>query len=121
MIVSTNLDLYAVCAGPFVITGRRMGALTEFEREAIVWHEWGHMHHMHALKRLWWLISFQWNDLEARCEAQEYEADRYAVAHGQAVALMQFLGRMNPTHKSPLHPTAGDRIANIKRWLSYVR
>ena len=121
MIVSTGLDIYAVCAGPFVITGRRMGGLTEEEREAIVWHERGHIFHGHLAKRLWWLLTGQWDHLAARCEAQEYEADRFAVMHHCGPGLMHFLKRMNPTHKTPLHPTAGDRIDNITRWLSYGR
>ena len=119
MIVSTNLNTFALSVGPFVVTGRHFKKLKPFEREAIIAHEKGHIFHMHALKRIWWLMTFQWKHLGVRCQAQEFQADRFAVFEGHGDGLLHFLSRIKETHISPLHPTSGERVANIRRWLTY--
>jgi Zn-dependent protease with chaperone function len=87
--------------------------LTELEQRAVIAHEEGHIHHRHALKRLWWLASFQWKGFFKRCEAQELEADRYAVERGHAAGLISFLFRQGLHVKSDGYPTHRQRIEAI--------
>lgn len=87
--------------------------LSELEQSAILSHEYGHIVHYHAWKRLWWLVSFQWHGFFQRCEAQELEADRYAVERGHAPGLISFLFRQQMHVKSPGYPTARRRIEAI--------
>ena len=87
--------------------------LSDLELAAIVAHEEGHIHHRHALKRLWWMVSFRWKGFSQRCEAQEMEADRYAVERGHAPGLISFLFRQQMHVKSPGYPTARRRIEAI--------
>ena len=87
--------------------------LTELEQNAVLSHEEGHIRNRHALKRLWWLVSFQWKGFFERCEAQEIEADRYAVEHGHAAGLISFLFRCQMHVKSAGYPTHKQRIEAI--------
>lgn len=87
--------------------------LSPLEQTAIVAHEEGHIHHKHALKRLWWIVSFQWDGFYERCEQQELEADRYAVERGHAAGLISFLFRSNLHVKSAGYPTHKQRIEAI--------
>jgi hypothetical protein len=87
--------------------------LTELEQCAVIAHEQGHIHHRHALKRLWWLVSFQWKGFFERCEAQELEADQYAAERGHAAGLISFLFRQGLHVKSDGYPTHKQRIEAI--------
>jgi hypothetical protein len=87
--------------------------LSELEQAAILSHEYGHIVHRHAWKRLWWIVSFQWRGFLQRCEAQELEADAYAAARGHAPGLISFLFRQQMHVKSPGYPTARRRIEAI--------
>ena len=87
--------------------------LTELEQRAVIAHERGHIVHRHALKRIWWFVSFQWKDFYERCEVQELEADQYAAEHGHAAGLISFLLRGNLHVKSPGYPTHRQRIEAI--------
>ena len=87
--------------------------LTELEQCAIIAHEQGHIHHRHALKRTWWIVSLQWGGFFERCEAQELEADRYAAERGHAAGLISFLFRSNLHVKSDGYPTHKQRIEAI--------
>lgn len=87
--------------------------LSKLEQAAVIAHEEGHIHHRHALKRLWWLVSFQWEGFLERCEAQELEADRYAVERGHAAGLISFLFRLGLHVKSDGYPTVRQRIEAI--------
>ena len=120
MVLHTDLDVVAFTAGPVVVTGRHFNRLHEIEKAAVIAHERGHIYHMHQLKRIWWLVSFQWNSIPERCHAQEFQADRYAVTAGKGEGLMRFLARFH-SHKSPpnytsLHPPVEDRLKRIRRW-----
>ena len=116
MIVHVDANILAITVGPVIVTGRPFDTITQQEQRAIIAHERGHIHHRHTLKRLWWLISFQWMHLADWCKQQEHEADEYAVAQGQANGLYHFLTRVE-SHKSPLHPTPEERMENIRRVL----
>ena len=87
--------------------------LTELEQRAIVAHEWGHIHHRHAWKRLARIVTFRWKGFFEMCEAQELEADRYAVARGHAAGLISFLFRSNLHVKSAGYPAHKQRIEAI--------
>jgi hypothetical protein len=87
--------------------------LTELEQCAIVAHEQGHIAHRHAWKRLARLITFRWKGFFEFCEAQEIEADRYAVERGHAPGLISFLFRSNLHVKSDGYPTHKQRIEAI--------
>lgn len=87
--------------------------LPKFEQEAVLAHEQGHIHHRHALKRLWWLLSFQWKGFFERCEAQELEADRYAAERGHAAGLISFLFRHGQHVKSDGYPKVRQRLEAI--------
>jgi Zn-dependent protease with chaperone function len=115
MIWHTNLKTFAFTAGAVIVTGRFFDELHADEQKAIIAHEQGHLYHRHLLKRLWWLVSFQWRDLAARARAQEFEADLYAATKGFADGMISFLERIHP-HENPLHPTPEARIEEIERW-----
>ena len=87
--------------------------LSELEQRAVIAHEQGHIYHRHALRRLWWLVSFQWDGFFERCEAQELEADRYAAARGHAAGLISFLFRQSLHVKSDGYPTVKQRLEAI--------
>ncbi len=87
--------------------------LTPREQAAVLAHEQGHIHHRHALKRLWWLASFQWRGFFQRCEVQELEADRYAADRGHAPGLISFLFRQQMHVKLTGYPAARRRIEAI--------
>lgn len=118
MVIGTTLDMVALTVGPFIVTGRYFDQLERVERAAVIAHETGHIVHRHAWRRLWWLVSGQWSYMKTRCQAQEYEADRYATMNGHGHGLIQFLSRPTKPHDSPLHPTHEERINNIMRWLN---
>ena len=112
----TNLSTVAFAAGPFIVLGRFSKRLPVAEVNAIVAHEQGHIHHHHTLRRIWWILSFQWRGIGMRCREQELEADLFAAAAGHCGGLVRFVKRLGP-HNSPLHPTSGDRIVNIQQWI----
>ena len=117
MVVSTRLNLFAVSVGPLIVTGRYFPLLLPVERDALVAHEMGHIEYRHLSQRLWRIVTGKWMGLSDLCHAQEFEADRYATIAGHGAGLIQFLRRLNPTHKTPLEPTPDERIKNIVRWL----
>jgi hypothetical protein len=91
--------------------------LSDLEQRAVIAHEEGHIHHRHALKRIKWILTFRAfrrpDEYFAMCEAQELEADRYAVARGHAAGLISFLFRANLHVKSDGYPTHKQRIEAI--------
>jgi hypothetical protein len=93
--------------------GEDFYCLSELEQQAVIAHEQGHIRHRHALRRLWWLVSFQWKGFLERCEAQELEADRYAVERGHAPGLISFLFRQGLHVKLDGYPTHRQRIEAI--------
>ena len=93
--------------------GEAFDNLTPAEQAAVIAHERGHIAHRHALKRLWWMVSFQWKGFFERCEKQEMEADWYAVVRGHRAGLISFLFRSNPHVKSAGYPTHQQRIEAI--------
>lgn len=88
--------------------------LTELEQRAVIAHEKGHIHHGHALKRLWWVITLRaalnWEGFLAMCEAQELEADQYALDHGHFAGLYYFLYRQSRDVKYPGYPSIKERL-----------
>ena len=118
VVIHTNWrHLVALTAGPVIITGKWFQRLSDVEKEAAIAHEEGHIRHWHALKRIWWVMSFQWRGIEQRCREQEHEADAYAVECGCAAGLISLLIRLRDI-KGPLHPSRDERIAHIRRSLS---
>lgn len=101
-------------------TGEAFLLLSEREQNAVIAHEHGHIHHRHAWKRLAWIVTFRallnWKGFLAMCEAQEIEADRYAVTLGHAPGLISFLFRQSLHVKSDGYPTPRERLEAI-----YVR
>jgi Peptidase family M48 len=97
--------------------GEEFTLLSEREQAAVLAHEHGHIHHRHALKRLWWMLTFRacfnWKGFLAMCEAQELEADSYAVECGHAPGLIQFLLNSAPRTKVDGYPTIHERLGNI--------
>ena len=116
-ILRTNLNTFAFSVaywpGGAIVLGRHARYLAPTEVQAVLLHEEGHLVHRHALRRVWWVLSFQWRDLADRCRRQELEADRYAIDRGAALGLHKFLARFPASHKNALHPTPGERIAHI--------
>ena len=100
--------------GSRVVTGRWFPRFSEDEQAAIISHEQGHIHHRHALVRIWWLVTGRWKHLLYKCRLQEFEADAYAVTQGHADALVKFLRKVQMP-EGPLHPASSDRIDNILR------
>ena len=94
-----------------------MEFLPDNQRQAILAHEEGHLHYRHALKRLMWVISFRAvlspKAFFEMCEAQELEADRYAVRQGHRAGLIAFLFKHNLHVKSPGYPTNKARLEAI--------
>lgn len=94
--------------------------LSEREQNAVVAHEYGHIHHRHAWTRLKWIVTLRalrrYDDFLAMCEAQEFEADEYAVDLGHAPGLISFLLRQQRHVKSDGYPTSQQRLEAI-----YVR
>jgi Zn-dependent protease with chaperone function len=93
--------------------GEAFHLLSEAQQRAVIAHERGHIHHRHALKRLWWMISFQWKGFFERCEAQELEADQYAAQHGHKEGLVSFLTRWSQPVKADGYPTVEQRLENL--------
>jgi Zn-dependent protease with chaperone function len=113
-VIQTRLPILAMTVGWVVVTGRWFPRFTQPEQDAIIAHEKGHIHHQHALKRIWWLLSFQWRGLFVRCRLQEFEADAYAVTQGHIKGLTQFLVKV-AMPEGPLHPSSHERLVNIGR------
>jgi hypothetical protein len=92
-------------------------ALSEREQNAVLAHEHGHLHHRHAWKRLGWIVTLRAfrkpEAFFALCEAQELEADRYAVERGHAPGLISFLFRHSLHVKSDGYPTTRQRLEAI--------
>ena len=99
-----------------VILGKDFYNLSPLEQEAVYAHEKGHIHHFHAWKRLWWMITlrafFNTEGFFNVCAVQELEADTYAAARGHTVGLVLFLHR-NPSRETPGYPTSRERLKNI--------
>lgn len=112
IVIHTDMGTHAMSVGPFIVTGRYFKLLREAQAHAVISHEMGHITHRHALRRIWWLLSFQWEDMAERCKRQEFEADLFAVSRGHGRGLLDFLHGVQP-HFSPLHPTQKERIAAI--------
>lgn len=97
--------------------GEDFWLLTKAEQQAVLAHERGHIYHWHAWKRIWWIITLRalrrHEDFLKMCEAQEFEADRYAADHGHAVGLMTVLLRNPSGVKSPGYPSPAERIGEL--------
>ena len=113
MIIATRINIVAMSVGRHIVTGRQFERLDDFEQAAVIAHEMGHIFHRHALHRLWWLISFQWDNIKLRCSAQEYEADAFAKQHGHVDGLIHFLKRCK-NEESLLHPSPQERILRLQ-------
>jgi Zn-dependent protease with chaperone function len=112
-VIQTNLPTFGVSVGPVIVLGRYAKLLEDFERQAIIVHEHGHIEGRHALKRLARLLSLRWDGLMEVCRRQELEADKFAVRSGHALGLISFLSKVRPPHKNALHPTPKERISHI--------
>lgn len=119
MIVETDLPVVACTVFGVVLTGAPYRTLTPQEQESIIAHEYGHIHHRHTQRRLWWILTLQWDRIAERCRAQEFEADRYATMGGFGHGLLKFLSRMHNAQHSDFHPSPVERMENIKRWIGY--
>ena len=95
-------------------TGDLLDKLPNDEQWAVFFHELGHLHHRHAIKRIWRLVTFRWRGFYAMCEQQEFEADQFAVDQGQRRGLESFLLRHASRVKSPGYPTAAQRLEAIR-------
>jgi len=90
--------------------------LEPFERQAVLAHEMGHIVHCHAIKRILWFVSLRmffnragyWNT----CQAQELQADEYAMWLGCAEGLKSVL-RKTPGGGLG-YPTRGERIRRLE-------
>jgi Zn-dependent protease with chaperone function len=95
-------------------TGDLFDLLPAFEQRAIIAHEEGHVVHRHALKRLAWVVTlraiFSPRKFLSMCEAQEFEADRYAVALGHRAGLISFLFRRKSHAQAPGYPEVSARL-----------
>lgn len=95
-------------------TGRGFRFLSPQEKAAVLAHERGHIAHRHALKRLGWVVTLRalrdWNGFLQMCEAQEYEADRYAVRQGCKVGMQVFLAKRIGLPAGPGYPSARERL-----------
>lgn len=116
IVLSTKLRLFAMSVGPVVVTGLYLDLVSRAEREAVISHEIGHIIHLHALKRIWWILSGRWSGIQQRCRNQEFEADRYAVMNGHGGPMLRFLNRTRTPHNSAFHPSSDERIAAIRRF-----
>ena len=117
MVLRTRLPVFAVSVGPFIVTGAFFWRLYFWEQLAVIAHERAHIRRRHALYRVWWLITGQWQGLATRCKDQELQADRDAALEGHAHGLLSFLNRVKPPPNSPWHPTHQERISAIERML----
>ena len=118
MVLQTSLPTFGVSVGPFIVLGRYATLLEDFERQAIIVHEQGHIAKRHALKRLGRLLAGRWSGLMELCRNQELEADAHAVSSGHALGLISFLSKVRPPHKNALHPTPNERISHIMSLLA---
>ena len=98
--------------------GSLFHTLSPREQEAVLAHERGHITHRHAWERLVWIVTLRAlrkpEAFFAMCEAQEFEADRYAVQCGHGPGLVSFLGRGKLHAKSIGYPTARERLEAIR-------
>jgi len=87
------------------------------ERRAVLAHEKGHVFHHHVRKRIVWLITlralFDLKGFFEMCEAQELEADKYAVKNGHTRGLVSFLVNRCNDKKQLGYPTRDQRIKAI--------
>src|SRR5882672_10222466 len=97
--------------------GESFFLLSEREKRAVIAHERGHIHHKHAWIRFKWILTFReirdWKGFLAMCEAQELEADRYAIDRGHTAGLISFLLRLSLHTKSDGYPTVRQRLEAI--------
>lgn len=97
--------------------GNEFFKLPLLEQLAVYAHEQGHLHHWHAWKRLWKILTLGFLDWEA-CMAwsagQELEADRYAAERGHGPGLVSFLLRLEPDVESEGYPTPRQRIEALR-------
>ena len=57
------------------------------QREAVLWHEYGHLKQRHVLRRLWRKLTRQPHDQTEF----EMESDQYVVVHGHGLDLLSIL------------------------------
>jgi hypothetical protein len=97
-----------------VQTGDLMDFLSARERAAVIAHERGHLKHWHAEKRLCWFatlrVFWDWHGFLKMCEAQELEADRYAISTGHGLGLRMFLIKHGSRRKALGYPCLHKRL-----------
>jgi len=88
------------------------------EKFAVLAHEEGHIKHLHAWKRIWWVITFRaFFDPEGffyLCERQEFEADKHAADCGHAQGLIALLRRFDQNVQCDGYPSPARRIGAIR-------
>ncbi len=108
--------------GPWthIRTGALFEALPHGFQRAVLLHEEGHIRLRHIAARIaiaWHFVTLRASlaDIQAVAHAQELEADRYAASRGYAHQLIG-LARLGLI-AGPWHPSAQERIDNLKGYL----
>ena len=116
----------------YILVGPVWMLLPEPERRAVLYHEAGHLHHMHMERRALLLLlalpkllldlvlrraprmpAF----IETITREQEMEADRFAADRGCGEALARFLSRSRED-PSMFYPSYTERVLKLRAWLT---
>jgi Zn-dependent protease with chaperone function len=101
--------------GRYIAVGPTWFQLRPREREAVLYHELGHLRSWHLIKR-WVAVPLFWTQWVRRLAVeQEYQADDYAAKHGYAMDFICVLmGYCRDGGE--FYPLLQDRIERLKGW-----
>lgn len=87
------------------------------EQQAMLLHEVGHCRARHLETRIkhLWLLLWDYPRIVALCNAQEFEADRFAARAGFGPDLARAFAKMRSTD-TPLHPPLFERILRLSEF-----
>lgn len=105
-----------------IVVGSAWERLTEKTKQAILAHEFGHIHSWHSEIRLLlaplMLVPGGWNLLKQVCCTQEFAADAYAARLGLGQEMIVALTMNLKADCGVLHPSNKERIERLKVILS---
>ena len=96
-----------------VILGRRFFGLPSHVRNAVLFHEDGHVALHHVEKGLLCLLLTPWRFFKL-CRQQELDADRYAAERGHARGLAELL--RFEKRRTFSHPSNAERRQHLKQY-----
>lgn len=112
---STLCDSRGIWPLKRIVYGPALRELPAREQQAVILHEAAHCKMFHVEHRLaaLWRLFVRPASLAELCRLQEFEADRFVIAHGYGPDLARVLLRFQSGKRGPLHPSTSERIRRL--------